>query len=132
MTDRLHLEAFLTAIDASPGALEHPNCRVWIGDIFVPACGCPHFTDARLAPGSGYPESTECGYPQGFSSYYPCLAGQGVAFSPVVDRLSRFLMISAPGHFHLLSNHRQARPCPIRLSRLSALRHRHCAALEEG
>src|SRR6516164_636583 len=63
--------------------------------------GCPHFTDARLAPGSGYPESMECGYQQRFSSYCPCLAGQGVAFSPVVDRLSRFLMISAPGHFHL-------------------------------
>jgi hypothetical protein len=28
MTDRLHLEAFLTAIDASPGALERPNCRL--------------------------------------------------------------------------------------------------------
>jgi hypothetical protein len=81
-----------------------PKVRFCAGSraaIFVPACGCPHFTDARLAPGSGYPESTECGYQQRFSSYYPCLAGQGVAFSPVVDRLSHFLMISAPGHFHL-------------------------------
>jgi hypothetical protein len=35
MTDRLHLEAFLTAIDASPGALERPNCRGWIGDYQI-------------------------------------------------------------------------------------------------
>ena len=35
MTDRLHLDAFLTAIDASPGALERPNCRGWIGDYQI-------------------------------------------------------------------------------------------------
>jgi hypothetical protein len=31
MTDRAHLDTFLTAIDASPGALERPNCRGWLG-----------------------------------------------------------------------------------------------------
>jgi hypothetical protein len=35
MTDRLHLEAFLTAVDASPSALERPNCRGWIGDYQI-------------------------------------------------------------------------------------------------
>jgi hypothetical protein len=35
MTDRLHLDAFLTAVDASPGVLERPNCRGWIGDYQI-------------------------------------------------------------------------------------------------
>ena len=35
MNDREHLSAFLTAIDASPTALERPNCRGWIGDYQV-------------------------------------------------------------------------------------------------
>ena len=35
MTDRLHLDAFLTAVDASPGAFERPNCRGWIGDYQI-------------------------------------------------------------------------------------------------
>jgi hypothetical protein len=35
MTDRLYLDAFLTTIDASPGALERPNCRGWIGDYQI-------------------------------------------------------------------------------------------------
>jgi hypothetical protein len=35
MNDRLHLEAFLTAVDGSPGALERPNCRGWIGDYQI-------------------------------------------------------------------------------------------------
>jgi hypothetical protein len=35
MTDRTHLDTFLTAIDASPGALERPNCRGWIGDYQI-------------------------------------------------------------------------------------------------
>jgi hypothetical protein len=30
--DREHLAALLTALDASPGALERPVCRGWIGD----------------------------------------------------------------------------------------------------
>lgn len=32
MTDREHLETMLTALDASPLALERPVCRGWIGD----------------------------------------------------------------------------------------------------
>ena len=35
MTDREHLSAFLTAIDASPTALERPVCRGWIGDYQI-------------------------------------------------------------------------------------------------
>jgi hypothetical protein len=35
MTDRAHLDTFLTAIDASPAALERPNCRGWIGDYQI-------------------------------------------------------------------------------------------------
>ena len=35
MTDRTHLEPFLGAIDASPVALERPNCRVWAGDYQI-------------------------------------------------------------------------------------------------
>ena len=30
ITDRAHLDTFLTAINASPGALERPNCRGWL------------------------------------------------------------------------------------------------------
>jgi hypothetical protein len=30
--DKEHLAALLTALDASPGALERPVCRGWIGD----------------------------------------------------------------------------------------------------
>jgi len=30
--DKAHLAALLTALDASPGALERPVCRGWIGD----------------------------------------------------------------------------------------------------
>ena len=36
-----------------------------------------------------------------FSAYTSCLTGLNVAFSRVIDRLSRFLMITAPGYFHL-------------------------------
>jgi hypothetical protein len=32
ITDRSHLDTFLTAIDASATALERPNCRGWVGD----------------------------------------------------------------------------------------------------
>jgi hypothetical protein len=35
MSDRTHLDTFLTAIDASPLALERPNCRGWIGDYQI-------------------------------------------------------------------------------------------------
>jgi hypothetical protein len=35
LNDREHLSAFLTAIDASPTALERPNCRGWIGDYQI-------------------------------------------------------------------------------------------------
>jgi hypothetical protein len=35
MTYRAHLDTFLTAIDASPAALECPNCRGWIGDYQI-------------------------------------------------------------------------------------------------
>jgi hypothetical protein len=33
--DRAHLETFLTAIDASPIALERPVCRGWVGDYQI-------------------------------------------------------------------------------------------------
>ena len=45
------------------------------------------------------PKAAECGRRERFSAYTSCLAGRGVAFSPVIDRLSRFLMISAPRLF---------------------------------
>jgi hypothetical protein len=35
VADRAHLETFLTAIDASPTALERPVCRGWVGDYQV-------------------------------------------------------------------------------------------------
>lgn len=35
ISDRAHLDTFLTAIDASPTALERPNCRGWIGDYQI-------------------------------------------------------------------------------------------------
>ena len=35
ISDRAHLDTFLTAIDASAGALERPNCRGWIGDYQI-------------------------------------------------------------------------------------------------
>ena len=35
MTDREHLSAFVTAIDASPTALERPLCRGWVGDYQI-------------------------------------------------------------------------------------------------
>ena len=34
-TDRDHLDEFLTAIDASPTALERPVCRGWLGDYQI-------------------------------------------------------------------------------------------------
>jgi hypothetical protein len=33
--DRAHLDTFLTAIDASPTALERPVCRGWVGDYQI-------------------------------------------------------------------------------------------------
>jgi hypothetical protein len=35
MSDRAHLDTFLTAIDASAIALERPACRGWIGDYQI-------------------------------------------------------------------------------------------------
>jgi hypothetical protein len=35
MSDRAHLDTFLTAIDASPIALGRPNCRGWVGDYQI-------------------------------------------------------------------------------------------------
>jgi hypothetical protein len=35
MADREHLNIFLTAIDASPTALERPVCRGWAGDYQI-------------------------------------------------------------------------------------------------
>jgi hypothetical protein len=35
VADRAHLETFLTAIDASPTALERPVCRGWVGDYQI-------------------------------------------------------------------------------------------------
>jgi hypothetical protein len=35
MNDRDHLDRFLSAIDASPTALERPVCRGWIGDYQI-------------------------------------------------------------------------------------------------
>jgi hypothetical protein len=35
LNDREHLSAFLTAVDASPTALERPNCRGWMGDYQI-------------------------------------------------------------------------------------------------
>jgi hypothetical protein len=35
MTDRTHLQPLLGAIDASPVALERPNCRGWLGDYQI-------------------------------------------------------------------------------------------------
>jgi hypothetical protein len=35
MSDRTHLEALLIALDASPIALERPNCRGWVGDYQI-------------------------------------------------------------------------------------------------
>jgi hypothetical protein len=35
LNDREHLSAFLTAIEASLGALERPSCRGWIGDYQI-------------------------------------------------------------------------------------------------
>jgi hypothetical protein len=35
MSDRTYLETLLTAIDASPIALERPNCRGWVGDYQI-------------------------------------------------------------------------------------------------
>jgi hypothetical protein len=35
VADRAHLETFLTAIDASPTALERPVCRGWAGDYQI-------------------------------------------------------------------------------------------------
>ena len=35
LPDRAQLEPFLAALDASPTALERPNCRGWIGDYQI-------------------------------------------------------------------------------------------------
>jgi hypothetical protein len=35
VADRAHLDTFLTAIDASPTALERPNCRGWVGEYQI-------------------------------------------------------------------------------------------------
>jgi hypothetical protein len=35
ISDRAHLEPFLAAVDASPTALERPNCRGWVGDYQI-------------------------------------------------------------------------------------------------
>jgi hypothetical protein len=35
ISDRAHLDTFLSAIDASPGALGRPSCRGWIGDYQI-------------------------------------------------------------------------------------------------
>jgi hypothetical protein len=35
VADRAHLDTFLTAIDASPIALERPVCRGWVGDYQI-------------------------------------------------------------------------------------------------
>jgi hypothetical protein len=35
MSDRTHLEALLIALDASPIALERPNCRGWVGEYQI-------------------------------------------------------------------------------------------------
>jgi hypothetical protein len=35
VTNRAHLDTFLTAIDASPTALERPVCRGWVGDYQI-------------------------------------------------------------------------------------------------
>jgi hypothetical protein len=35
VSDRAHLDTFLAAIDAAPGALERPSCRGWIGDYQI-------------------------------------------------------------------------------------------------
>ena len=35
MSDRAHLDTFLIAVEASPGALGRPDCRGWVGDYQI-------------------------------------------------------------------------------------------------
>jgi [pyruvate, water dikinase]-phosphate phosphotransferase / [pyruvate, water dikinase] kinase len=53
-----------------------------------------------------------------------------MAFSPVVDRLSRFLMISAPGHFHLHLISDSTGETLITVARAAAAQYSHIVPLE--
>jgi hypothetical protein len=50
--------------------------------------GCPHFTDALSPTAPAIPEGHDCGRLVRFSRHDSCLAGPGVPFSPLIDRLS--------------------------------------------
>src|SRR5262245_57138924 len=56
--------------------------------------------DARLMPAK-YVRPYSKGQKNDFRDAEAIAARRGMAFSLVIDRLSRFLMISAPGYFHL-------------------------------
>jgi hypothetical protein len=47
LTDKQYLEAMLTALDASPRALERPMCRGWIGDWQISGSDGHIMTDGR-------------------------------------------------------------------------------------
>jgi hypothetical protein len=47
MTDREHLETMLTALDASPRALERPICHGWVGDWQISGKTGHVMTDGR-------------------------------------------------------------------------------------
>jgi hypothetical protein len=47
LADKQHLEAMLTALDASPRALERPMCRGWIGDWQISGSDGHIMTDGR-------------------------------------------------------------------------------------